>query len=110
MPTETRDERLARRIADLHATDPEFAAATPDDAISVAIDQPGVRLPEIIGHRARRVRRAARTGTTRRATSSPIRRPAAPSADLLPRFETITYAELSARVQRDERPDRCRAR
>lgn len=48
MPTETRDERLARRIADLHATDPEFAAATPDDAISHAIDQPGVRLPEIM--------------------------------------------------------------
>ena len=97
MPTETREERLARRIADLHATDPEFAAATPDDAISTAIDQPGVRLPEImatvldgyadrpaLGQRAVRFATDPQTGRT--------------SADLLPRFETITYAELSARV------------
>ncbi|KMO84979.1 oxidoreductase [Mycolicibacterium chubuense] len=97
MPTETRDERLARRIADLHATDPEFAAATPDDAISEAIDQPGVRLPQImatvldgyadrpaLGQRAVRFVTNPQTGRT--------------SADLLPRFETITYAELSARV------------
>lgn len=97
MPTETRDERLARRIADLHATDPEFAAATPDDAISETIDQPGVRLPQImatvldgyadrpaLGQRAVRFVTDPQTGRT--------------SADLLPRFETITYAELSARV------------
>ncbi len=32
MSTDTRDERLERRIADLKASDPQFAAASPDDA------------------------------------------------------------------------------
>ena len=41
--TDTREERLARRIADLHATDQQFAAARPSEAVSAAIDQPGVR-------------------------------------------------------------------
>ena len=32
MSIDTRDERLERRIADLNASDPQFAAAAPDDA------------------------------------------------------------------------------
>ena len=38
MPTDPRESRLARRIADLSATDPQFAAARPDEAIGAAID------------------------------------------------------------------------
>lgn len=48
MPTDTREERLARRIDDLLATDPEFAAAVPDDTIAETLDRPELRLPDII--------------------------------------------------------------
>jgi hypothetical protein len=46
--TDTREERLARRIADLYATDQQFADARPSEAIAAAIDQPGLRLPQIV--------------------------------------------------------------
>ncbi|MGE2728026.1 carboxylic acid reductase [Mycolicibacterium vaccae] len=98
MPTETFEERLARRIADLHAGDPEFAAATPDPAVSAALEAPGVRLSQVmttvldgyagrpaLGQRAVRFTRDEHTGRT--------------TAELLPRFETITYAELADRIQ-----------
>ncbi|WP_370501172.1 carboxylic acid reductase [Mycolicibacterium sp. jd] len=97
MSTDTREDRLARRIADLYATDPQFAAAAPDDAISHAIDQPGTHLPVIVqtvldgyaerpalGQRAVRFVTDPATGRT--------------TTELLPRFETITYAELSRRI------------
>ena len=48
MSTDTREERLARRIADLYATDRQFADARPSEAITAAIDQPGLRLPQIV--------------------------------------------------------------
>ena len=97
MSTDTRDERLAHRIADLHATDHQFAGAAPDEAIATAIEQPGIRLPQIIrtvldgyaqrpalGQRAVRFVEDPRTGRT--------------SAELLPRFDTISYAEVADRV------------
>jgi len=97
MSTDTRDERLAHRIADLHATDHQFAGAVPNEAISTAIEQPGIRLPQImrivldgyaerpaLGQRAVRFVEDLRTGRT--------------SAELLPRFDTISYAEVSDRV------------
>ncbi|TRW84774.1 carboxylic acid reductase [Mycolicibacterium sp. 018/SC-01/001] len=97
MPTDTREERLARRIDDLQATDPQFAAALPDEAIAEAIDDPGKRLPDIIataldgyadrpalGQRAVRLVTDPQTGRT--------------EAELLPHYETITYAELSDRI------------
>src|ERR1700739_5184167 len=95
----TRDERLQRRIADLYATDPQFAAARPSETVTAAIEQPGLRLPEIVrtamegyaqrpalGQRVVELVTDPRTGRT--------------SAELLPRFETITYGELLARVGR----------
>jgi fatty acid CoA ligase FadD9 len=98
MPTDTRDERLARRIADLYATDPQFAAARPSEAVAKAIEAPDLRLPQIVrnvldgyadrpalGQRAVEFVEDEQTGRT--------------SAELLPRFETITYAELSDRVR-----------
>jgi len=97
MPTDTREERLARRISDLYATDPQFAAARPSETVAQAIEAPELRLPQIIqtvidgyadrpalGQRAVQFVTDAATGRT--------------SAQLLPRFETITYRELSGRV------------
>ncbi|MGF6885636.1 fatty acid CoA ligase FadD9 [Nocardia sp. GAS34] len=93
MSTDTGAERLARRIQDLSATDAQFAAARPDEAITAAIQQPGLRLPQLVqtvmdgyadrpalGQRAVQFVTDPATGRT--------------AAQLLARFETITYAEL----------------
>src|SRR5918997_2761452 len=97
MSTDPREERLARRISDLTATDPQFAAARPSETVAQAIEAPELRLPQIIqtvidgyadrpalGQRAPRFMTDPATGRT--------------SAELLPRFDTITYRELSDRV------------
>ncbi len=97
MSVDSREERLARRIADLYATDQQFADARPSEAITAAIDQPGLRLSQLVrtvmegyadrpalGQRAVRFVNDGETGRT--------------SVELLPRFETITYRELSDRV------------
>lgn len=97
MSTDTREERLARRIADLHTNDRQFAAAVPDEAVTAAIEDPNLRLPQIIrtvfdgyaerpalAQRARRFVADPRTGRT--------------SAELLPHFETISYAESYDRI------------
>ncbi|MCW2653126.1 MAG: lgrD [Mycobacterium sp.] len=92
-----RAERLARRADDLYATDPQFAAARPDPEVIAAARQPGLRLAQILqtfmdgyadrpalGQRSRVLTTDPATGRT--------------SAQLLPRFETITYRELGQRV------------
>jgi fatty acid CoA ligase FadD9 len=97
MPIDMSNERLERRIAELSATDPQFAAAMPNPAVTAAREQPGLRLPQIIqtvldgyadrpalGQRAVEFVRDPQTGRT--------------SLELLPRFETITYRELGDRV------------
>jgi fatty acid CoA ligase FadD9 len=98
MSTITREERLERRIEDLTANDPQFAAARPDPAVATALEQPGLRLPQIVqivldtyadrpalGQRAVEFVKDPKTGRT--------------VAGLLPRFETITYRELDDRVE-----------
>ncbi|MFI1916565.1 carboxylic acid reductase [Nocardia sp. NPDC020380] len=97
MPIETREERLARRVAGLYATDRQFADARPDVAVGEAVERAGSQLPDIVravldgyaerpalGQRAVRFVQDAATGRT--------------SAELLPRFETITYRGLGDRV------------
>src|SRR6476646_5612245 len=97
MSTDTREERLERRIADLYAYARQFADARPSEAISAAIDQPGLRLPQIVrtvmegyaerpalAQRAIKFVNDPQTGRT--------------SVDLLPRFETTSYRELWERV------------
>ncbi|OBB78926.1 oxidoreductase [Mycobacterium colombiense] len=97
MSTAIHDEGLERRIEQLIATDPQFAAARPDPAITAATERPGLRLPQIIrtvldgyadrpalGQRVVEFVKDAKTGRT--------------SAQLLPRFETVTYGELGERV------------
>ncbi len=97
MSTDMRGERLARRIADLYATDQQFADARPSEEVAAAIDQPDPRLPQIVrtvmegyadrpvlGRRAVRFVEDPETGRT--------------SLELLPRFETVSYRELWDRV------------
>jgi fatty acid CoA ligase FadD9 len=97
MSTTTRDERLERRIEVLTANDPQFAAAKPDPAVAAALEQPGLRLPQIVqivlegyadrpalGQRAVEFFKNPKTGRT--------------ELGLLPHFDTITYRELGERV------------
>lgn len=98
MSTDTREGRLARRIAHLYSTDRQFAAARPDENVSAALDAPGIRLAEIVrtvmtsyadrpavGQRAVRIVEDPATGRA--------------SAELLPAFDTITYAQLWDRIE-----------
>jgi fatty acid CoA ligase FadD9 len=93
MSTDLREERLARRIADLYGHDQQFADARPSDAITAAIEQPGLRLAQIVqtvmegyaerpalGQRAVRFFTHPETGRT--------------SLELRPVFETVSYREL----------------
>lgn len=95
--TTTGEQWLARRVDDLTANDAQFAAARPDPAVAEALEQPGLRLPQIIqtvlegyadrpalGQRAVEFVKDAQTGRT--------------SLELLPRYETVTYGELRDRV------------
>src|SRR6476620_2352129 len=97
MSTNTREERLERRISDLYATDRQFAAARPSEVVAHTIESPELGLPQIVqtvlagyadrpalGQRAVEFVTDTSTGRT--------------SAELLPRFDTITYRELSDRV------------
>jgi fatty acid CoA ligase FadD9 len=94
----TREDRLARRIADLSASDSQFAAAEPIPEVLDAARRSGLRLPQIIetfvtayadraalGERARELVTDPATGRT--------------SVRLLPSFDTITYGDLWARVR-----------
>ena len=97
MSIDIEQERLNRRVAELLATDPQFAAARPDEAVTAAAARPGLRLPEIVqtvlsgyadrpalGRRAVRFVGDAKTGRT--------------IPELLGHFETLTYRELFDRV------------
>jgi fatty acid CoA ligase FadD9 len=97
MSADTQEEQLQRRIQELYASDPQFAAARPDEAVWAAIERPGLRLPQLVqtvmdgyanrpalGQRAVQLVKDPDTGRT--------------TAELLPRFETITYRELWQRA------------
>src|ERR1700722_598336 len=90
-------DQVARRVEDLSANDPQFAAAKPSPAVAAALELPGLRLPQIVqtalegyadrpalGQRAVEFVKDPKTGRT--------------SVKVLPYFETITYRELSDRV------------
>ncbi|MEZ0052669.1 fatty acid CoA ligase FadD9 [Mycobacterium sp. MAA66] len=91
------DEHFARRVAELYANDPQFAAARPNDEVSASVDEPSLRLPQIIrtimeayGDRPALGGRAVEyvTDATGRTTAA-----------FLPRYVTITYAEAWSRIQ-----------
>jgi fatty acid CoA ligase FadD9 len=90
-------KRVAARIRALDDADEQFRNAKPNLAIEQAARQPNLRLPQILellvqgyadrpalGWRARSLRTDPATGRT--------------SAQLLPRFDTMTYGELWANV------------
>jgi fatty acid CoA ligase FadD9 len=97
MSTQTLDERLARRVEELTANDPQFAAARPEPAIAAALEQPGLPLPQII----RTVLKgyADRPALAQRVVEF-VKDPATgrTSAELVSRYETISYGELGDRV------------
>ena len=102
MSTDIAQERLTRRIQVLYASDPQFAAARPDEAVSAAIERPGLRLPQLVqtvmdryanrpalGQRAVQLVTDPDTGRT--------------TAELLPRFETHHLPGVVAARRRDRR-------
>jgi len=97
MSTITREEWLDRRVEDLSANDPQFAAAQPIAAVAAALDQPGLRLPQIVatvveGYADRpALGQRAVEFVTDPATGRTV-------AELLNHFETITYRELGDRI------------
>ena len=96
-PGDTQEDRLARRVAELYASDPQFRGAEPIPAVIEAASRPALRLAPLLqtlvegyadrpalGQRARELVTDPATGRT--------------SARLLPRFETVSYRDLWARV------------
>jgi fatty acid CoA ligase FadD9 len=97
MSSTTQEQRLERRVEELTANDPQFAAAQPDPAVAEALEQPGLRLPQVIqtvlegyadrpalGQRAVAFVKDQNTGRT--------------VLDVLSHFETTTYRELGDRA------------
>ncbi len=97
MTTDNREARLERCISDLFETDPQFAAARPSAHVAAAIEATDLAVSELIrtvfdgyadrpalGERAVEFVTDPTTGRT--------------AAQLLPRFDTITYRELADRV------------
>lgn len=91
-------ERVAERIRELAANDAQFRNAEPDLSLQRAARQPGLRLPQILelfveGYADRpALGWRARTSSTDPATGRT-------TAELLPRFDTMTYRELWANVR-----------
>ena len=91
-------ERLARRREQLYIDDEQFRNTRPDEQVAAAARAPGLRIAEVmatvlqgyasrpaLGQRAREVVTDPATGRS--------------TLRFLPRFETVSYADLWARVQ-----------
>ena len=48
MSTDTGADAQQRRIQNLYESDPQFAAARPDEAVWAAVERPGLRLPQLV--------------------------------------------------------------
>jgi fatty acid CoA ligase FadD9 len=94
----TQRERVSQRIGQLSSDEEQFRNATPDLSLQEAARRPGLRLPQILemfvegyadrpalGWRARSLTTDPATGRT--------------TAQLLPRFDTMTYRDLWANVR-----------
>jgi fatty acid CoA ligase FadD9 len=97
MSTDSREARLERRIADLYASDEQFAAAKPDEAVSAAAVQQGLRLPDLV--RTVLEGYAERPALGQRAVEYVTDGTGRTTAQLLPRFDTVSYGRLWERVQ-----------
>lgn len=91
-------ERLARRRERLYAEDEQFRSTRPDDEIAAAARAPGLRIAEVMATVLQGyARRPALAQRAREVVTDPETGRA--MLHFLPRFETITYADLWARVQ-----------
>ncbi|WP_029107417.1 carboxylic acid reductase [Mycobacterium sp. URHD0025] len=97
MTTETREDRLQRRIANLYETDSQFADARPSDAVNAAVAAPDLRLPAVV--KGLFAGYADRPALGQRAVEFVTDADGRTIAELQPRFETITYRQLGDRVQ-----------
>jgi fatty acid CoA ligase FadD9 len=97
MSTDTREARLERRIADLYASDEQFAAAKPDEAVSAAAARPGLRLPGVV--RTVLEGYAERPALGQRAIEYVTDATGRTTAQLQPHFDTVSYGQLRERVQ-----------
>jgi fatty acid CoA ligase FadD9 len=97
-PISAARQQVAKRIRDLDADDEEFRTTKPDSALQHAARQPGLRLPQILENFAEGYAdRPALGWRARSLHTDPATRRA--SAQLLPRFDTMTYRELWANVR-----------
>ncbi|BDX29644.1 oxidoreductase [Mycobacterium antarcticum] len=96
MSIETRDARLQRRIADLYSNDAQFAAAKPDDAVSAAAADSGLRLADVV--RTVIEGYADRPALGQRAVEF-VTEGGRTTAALASRFDTVSYGQLWERVQ-----------
>jgi fatty acid CoA ligase FadD9 len=98
MTTDGRDQRRARRITEMYAADGQFSSAWPSATVAAAVNQPDLQLPQII--RTLMEGYFDRPALGQRAVelvSNPVS--GRTSAELLPRFDTITYGELWDRAR-----------
>ncbi|WP_319448179.1 MULTISPECIES: carboxylic acid reductase [unclassified Mycobacterium] len=96
MPDDDFQERMLHRVVDLLTTDAEFAASMPDAGVNAALDAPGLRLPQLV--RTVFEGYAERPALGQRAIELVTDAAGRTTAELQPRFETITYRELGDRV------------
>ena len=95
---EGRNDRLARRVADLFVNDAQFRAARPDAAVIEAARRPGLRLAQILQTLADAYKdRPALGERAREFVVDPVT--GRSSARRLPRFATITYRDVWEQVR-----------
>ncbi|TXH16242.1 MAG: NAD-dependent epimerase/dehydratase family protein [Mycobacterium sp.] len=90
-------DELTQRIADLCAADPQLAAARPLAGVGAALEEPGIRLPEII-HTVMAAY-ANRPALGQRAVEYVTDAAGRTVSRLLPRYDTITYGEAWRQIQ-----------
>ncbi|MEZ0352296.1 carboxylic acid reductase [Mycobacterium sp. pR1184] len=92
-----RDKRLARRVAELFDTDPQFRAAVPLPEVVEAACAPGLRLTEVFETIVEGYADRPAVGERARALVTDVN--GRMSIRLQPRFETISYRQLWDRVR-----------
>ncbi|ORV98010.1 carboxylic acid reductase [Mycobacterium kyorinense] len=97
--TETgREQRLAQRIEELYANDPQFRAAAPVPQVTAAAHQAGLRPWQVVEeYLTGYADRPALGQRSRELVSQDA--PGRATARLLPGFETVTYQRLRQRVE-----------
>ncbi len=96
-PVNTRERRLMRRFEILTSGDPQLVTAQPDPVITAELDVPGMVLTDVMSTVMNGY--ADRPALGQRAVEFVTDAAGRTVAQLLPRFDTLTYRETWARVQ-----------